>query len=425
MFFFIFFYLLFIFENMSFCDNNNQDLQQRVQELEAQVRALTEEVIQLKETVHVQQKVTEHLSKGSFRQETLYDECIASFKKENQHGLLYNFYHHLIHSQVWIGGYLDGGFSDRKNDKFFLSRVGLTLRSSWHDLFGAEIEVMYNEEEFKIVQASFLVNLFSWGSIKLGILPVPIGNYNENFSSPSNSLSSIPWNSEYLVPVVWSVPGISIFGKWPEEKNYYITYNFLLSNGFGKDAFLQNEGNKKGNKNFDENDFHSFQGAGRIGFVMSVPEISSWSLGLSGLIGEYDNSKQYEAVAVDFFVRWGPFPWITDRDYFSISGEYMIWHAECNAIDIERLSGIQGHYLQFEYCFLPETWKSWAKEWGISFQYDWLKMKSDHWQHSERYTIGIHFRPWEESIFRLEYSWVVKKLERDYSGFIISFATYF
>ena len=120
MFFFIFFYLLFIFENMSFCDNNNQDLQQRVQELEAQVRALTEEVIQLKETVHVQQKVTEHLSKVHFVK-TLYDECIACLK-ENQHSyyIILSSFNPFSSVDRWIFRWW---VSDRKNDKFFIVLV--------------------------------------------------------------------------------------------------------------------------------------------------------------------------------------------------------------------------------------------------------------------------------------------------------------
>ena len=85
-----------------------EDLKARIKQLEVQVHHLTEEVLQLRESLRVQEKITERYAQEKpVAQATLYDGLIESFKKEKPENELYSFYRRLIHSHVWLGGYLD------------------------------------------------------------------------------------------------------------------------------------------------------------------------------------------------------------------------------------------------------------------------------------------------------------------------------
>ena len=429
-----------------------EELRFRVKQLETQVRQLTEEVLRLRESLQMQQKLTEKLSqKKSPERISLYDDIVTAYRQQAEENDFYAFYRKLIHSHIWLGGYLELQIESRRHadqrNILDLSSLALSFRSSLHENITIEGEIrLADTDQVSISHAYLLVNFSSFLNFKAGIVRVPFGHYNSEYSPPAQSLASLPLGNQFLAPVIWSEPGVAIFGKYPERFPLQFTYELLLSNGLSAEGFDIRTGNREGIQDIHQDNNRDKQWSARIGLIPQIGlDTLALCFGVSGVIGHYDRQEdnQYRGGALDFLLRLGEFSLIGDHDRLVFSGEYLRFNAEYDLTTLTGhlgfVSAMSSYYLQLDYLFFPEDWREWGSifgkesQFGLTFRYEWLDLKMPIWAAGQTtdqriYTIGFHFRPIAQTIFRIEYSRIKAKISSGYdwdNRLLASFATYF
>ena len=433
-----------LFSSYAFCD---EALKARVRQLEIQVRELTEEVIRLRTALQTQEKFSEKLTKEK-KQEALFDELIESYKQQEKDNL-YNFYRKIIHSHIWLGGYVELKVESRESrkdlDLFDLSHCALSFRSSLNEFISIQGEINFSkEDEIFISHAYGIFSFDSIMSLKAGVIRVPFGKYNSIYSPPSQKLGSLPQLNEYIIPSIWSDPGISIFGKYEFAFPLTLSYEILVSSGFRETAFHREIGNQDARREFHRDNNEDLQWSARLEFVPRI-NVDTFALyfGVSGLIGQYDERKnnEYRGIAFDWFFQFGPFSLIGDHDSIRFIGEYAKMTAEADFKQMQLFPNtttqMMGYYFQLDYCFFPESWRDFdifnsESKFAIVFRYEYIDLEHTKTGGSigddrEIYTLGFNFRPIRQSVFRLEYSWILEKFPKNNMNnrFLASFASFF
>lgn len=427
------------------------ELKSRVKQLELQVRELTEEVIRLRTAVRSQEKFTEQLAKPkSTDQATIYDDVIAAFREERHDDSLYQFYRRLIHAHLWLGGYLDVHIEGRESIPeegiLRLSSMAFRFRSTLHDNISIHGEIaVAKEDKVEVHHAYGMLSLTSAANLKLGVLPVPLGRYNPTSDPPAQALGSIPLLNQYLVPAIWSEPGIAVFGQY-DAGLATLAYEIMASSGLGEDGFNTRVGNQDARQGIwgDNND--DVQWSGRVNLIPRLGlEVLAFEVGLSSVIGQYDDdaNDEYRAFAWEWFFRLAPFTLLGDQDRLEISGEYVWFWAERDQAILQKYpdtaARMSGFYLQVYYKFFPEAWRNtWflftdESSFGIACRYDRIDLdgsKSGATRLDEQtsYTLGFHFRPITQTVLRVEYSWIRERVLQRWAWnnrVLVSFATYF
>ena len=429
-----------------------EDLRPRVEQLETQVRQLTEEVLRLRDALQAQQKLAEKLSqKKSPERISLYDDIIAAYQQQTPENDFYAFYRKLIHAHIWLGGYLELQIESRRSseqrDILDLSSLALSFRSALHDHIAIEGEIRLSDtDQISISHAYLLVNFNSFLNFKAGVIRVPFGRYNSTYSPPAQTLASLPLGNQFLAPAIWSEPGIAVFGKYPERFPLQFTYEVLVSNGLSEDGFDVGSGNREGIQDIHQDNNHDKQWSARIGLIPQLGlDTLALYFGASGVIGRYDRQQhnEYRGAGLDFLLRLGAFSLIGDHDRLLFSGEYLRFHNEYDQVTLrdnpDFVAAMSSYYLQLDYLFFPEDWREWGiifgkeSQFGISFRYEWLDLHTPLWAGARMtaqrtYTIGFHFRPIAQTIFRIEYSRIKVKISSEHDWehrLLASFATYF
>jgi len=431
------------------------DTAKQIQQLQTQVRMLTQEVLELKQALQIQQQITEKLGQSTPQKKArLYDDIISSLLEQAPENQLATFYRELIHSHVWLGGYIEAGWghwedldsqevdeSDDPEKAWKFTKFGLRFRSAWNDAISIHADVYLNPDEVQISYAYLLWALHPFINVKTGVLRVPFGRYNTLYAPPSMALAHAPSTHEYLIPTIWSEPGIALFGQ---SANSLLSYEIMFSNGLSQGGFSAMEGNRDALQEWYQANNSDPQWSGRLGFAPRLGiDVLALYTGISGLIGQYDDHStlQYHALGYDLFLRIGPFTAIGDHDRFEFTTEYVYFAAERNAQIKEKYpytaSAMYGYYIQFDYFFFPESWRQAVSYFtpdttlGLSFRSEYINVHgfaraslSDQTQ----YTLGFHFRPIETTIFRIEYTWIhaFQDTQREWDHRILaSFATFF
>ncbi len=426
---------------------SQDEMKIRVQILEKQVRELTEEVLKLRSSLENQEKTTEKiLQEKNHPPSKLYEELIASFHNENKENELYTFYRSLIHSEISIGGYLETQFqaqeSKEEESSLDLSSFGFQLKSSWNTVFSVDTEIKISRpESIEIIHAYLLASINDYLNFKVGVIRVPLGRYNLLYSPPAQSLGAKPFFYEFFLPAVWSEPGISLSGEWTEGIPFHIRYEMLLSNGLGKESFQGFIGNQEAIQGLHEDNNTDKQLTSRIEVSPQFSvDILGLYFGISGTIGKYDeeNKEQYKGISLDLFLRVGPFSLIGDYDRLEFSAEYIRFSVERSKETLDKFpntaSSIEGIYYQIDYLFFPQEWRSNSFLFGekstfaLALRYEKIRVHASPFTETQVCTIGFHFRPKEQMVFRVEYSFIEEIIQSksDWNNrFLASFATFF
>lgn len=434
----------FLLSNILFAQ---EEVRVRVEALEKQVRELTDEVLRLRNALQLQEKTTEKLLQEKNNSPTkLYDGLIVSFQRENQENSLVGFYSSLTRSEIWIGGYLETQLQSQESrdgkNALDLSSLGLQVRSSWSSFFSVDAEFKISHpEKIEIIHAYWLTSIEDFFNLKIGVIRVPLGRYNLLYSPPAQSLGSIPLFHEFFLPSVWSEPGISLSGEWEKGIPFKIRYDMLLSNGLGAGSFQSNERYKVVQQEIHEDNNKDKQGSIRIEISPKFSlDIINLQMGVSGAIGKYDdkNQNQYKAISLDFSFRIGPFSFIGDYDQIEFLGEYTHFSIERSRETLaefpQTASRMEGIYYQVDYSFFPQSWRSVNFLFGekstfaLAFRYEKNGIHAKSLTSTNAYTVGFHFRPQEQMIFRVEYSFIEETIrsQNDWNNrFLASFATFF
>lgn len=414
-----------------------QEWKERVEQLEKQVRLLTDEVVELKKGLAVQQQATESISQNKDRQLYIYDDLIAQFEKEAPQNQLLGFYHQLIHTQAFIGGYLDIQVQEddheNSHDWAFNDTAVLAVqwRTSWDETFAMQGELRLTQDKLYIAHAYFSATFQSWLALKAGILRVPYGRYNLNYIPPSLDLANIPISHQYIIPTTWSVPGISIFGQL---NNGWLGYEVMLSPGLGSSRFDPKLGNQNAGWDWDNTSWDTKQITGRLELTPPFKlDTFAFLAGVSGLAGSDLNTHTtgYWGIATDIFLQIGPFTAIGDHDKIVAQAEWMQIDRFSKSYDSEMAYAMRGYYTEVSYSFFFESWREAVPFFtpetslGAVVRWEFVNIHTRRISNSNYriFTMGVFFRAIQPTILRLEYSRDLD--DSSWDRIVASFATYF
>lgn len=336
-----------------------------------------------------------------------------------------------------IGGYTEAHWRWEREDGlteelgFEMKRFNLFAYSPVSDRVrvAAELEFEEGGEEIKIEAALVDFEIHPSLNFRGGIILAPLGRFNLAHDSPANDLTDRPLVSTQIVPTALSEAGMGFYGSLYPSRDLRITYEAYGVNGFGDGVIGDPDGTRiaagKGNLE-DNNNRPSF--VGRV----TVSPNTAWEVGASVHTGPY-NTWQIEELDID--ERRSLTLFVLDADVawrrFELQGEYAT-----ASIDVPSQSAIfadsqSGYYLQLNTHFghglfaeMPGSQFTGIVRYGlVDFDTD-----TDGDSH-RRLTLGVNFRPLEDSVFKLDYqrNWTRDAFENQGKGaaLIFSVATYF
>lgn len=443
--------LVFLWLFMSYLTVAQEDLQARVKQLEIQVQQLTDELLYLRKALRAQEKLSEKLVQNrENRQDLLYDDVIASYQEQQQDNLLFSFYRRLIHSHIWLGGYLSLNVEKRESVSeqsiLDLSSFAVAMRSSLHERISICGEIHFSiPQEWQISHAYVVCSLNSLLNFKAGVVRIPFGRYNSTYAPPGEQLVSIPDVNNYIIPTIWSEPGISLFGNYNSLPWFTLNYEFLVSKGLGENGFNVESGNRDARQNLHRDNNNDVQWTTRIEIIPEFGiDVVGFAVAVSGVIGQYAarQDNQFLGGAIDGLLNLGYFTLIGDHDRIMVLGEYAHMYIERDFLTRqqfpETVPRMWGYYIELQYQFFPEVWRYKAiffddeSSFALTFRYEHTDLDTRYRGASQLddrriYTLGVNFRPIRESVFKIEYSWIYEHLHQWSwnNRLLLSFATYF
>lgn len=288
-----------------------------------------------------------------------------------------------------------------------------------------------------------------WLNFRGGIILVPLGRFNLTHDSPLNDLPLRPIASRFILPSTLQESGLGFYGSiYPTalskvDYEFYVTQGFDGGRGFGSSegTFCTgciSTGGLSGAKSSIQNDNNENKAiAGRI----AVSPILGVEIAGSFHHGAWDSAgKNYLSIfATDWTFQRGPFELIGEAAWVGIEGG--------NAMD-SSVTGIPagvpparmaGFYVQGNYHFMPEILNKLAPtHFGQSSTFtaivrygeaDTNTQRSTNANDLTRLTLGLNFRPIEDSVIKFAYTFNGEPddspVGSDNDGWQFQAATYF
>lgn len=355
---------------------------------------------------------------------------------------------------VHLGGYLDLEYTNREetnDDTFDAHRFVPFLYADVtdHIKIAAELEIEHGEElgiEFSTIDY-WIADAFN---LRAGILLLPLGKFNLVHDAPYQDLTARPLVDTWVIPAVLRDPGLSVFGRFDADP-WVFTYEVTVSNGFKglnktgstllinestglRDARPHEDRLGKGYRDFNDNKAVT----GRV----SASPFLGLEAGVSYHNGKYDERGDgtLEILALDATLRCGGIysKFIGSgaellRDVLFASEFAFEWaKADVEQTDVGPAvpEDLGGWFLEYRYHFMPAFLKGLPGTTDESTFTAVLRVEAADLDDSRtrRTTIGLNFRPVEETVFKFEYQWTDEsgdKAEVDDDAFLFSIATYF
>ncbi len=361
-----------------------------------------------------------------------------------------------------LGGYVDLEYTTRSNqgDPSFFDQHRLVPfiygDVSDHVKFAAELEFEHGEEigiEFAAID--YLIN--EPVNLRAGLLLLPLGKFNLLHDPPMRDLTERPIVDRRIIPSTLRQPGVGLHGSFYPSRLSQLDYEVYLTSGFTNafngggpgvnDLDTSNITNTNGirsarssNTKFDNNGGKAW--VGRVAFS----PILGVEVGGSGFFGSYDpQSKRPLAIwALDWTFQHGPFELIGESAWAYIKDNHL------NA-DGVTLNGnprrMAGYYLQGNYHFLPQWLTHLApshfrqdistftavvrwEEVNLGQDIDHLGTEASKRGRRQRLTLGLNFRPTEDTVMKLDFQYSPEEIDNNGSrihdrAFLASWATYF
>lgn len=289
-----------------------------------------------------------------------------------------------------------------------------------------------SDGEIKLEFAQIDYLLHEAVNLRAGIILVPVGKFNLLHDSPLNDLVDRPMVSRLIIPSTWSEAGAGIYGTLYPSRLSKLDYEVYAINGFQS----QNSGGTpigpsdsgglrsiRGTAARDPNDSKAI--VGRLAFSpMLGIEVAG-----SGFYGQWNNkgpggvnnANDFISIyAVDWTLQRGPFEVIGEAAWARIEGTQVAGSFVPNGP-----VGMQGHYIQGNYHFMPEFLKKAAPSFfsdasTFTAVVRWEHVDTDtndvtltatngNQRELERLTIGLNFRPVEDTVFKFDYQFNTQK----------------
>ncbi len=358
-------------------------------------------------------------------------------------------------SALSVGGYFDIEFkSDDTKDNNTFDQHRLILKfdgdvNEWIS-FRSEIELegggadasFLTDNEIVLEYGELHLNFDNAINLKVGALLVPFGRFNALHDSPLRDLTDRPLVNRRIVPTTWTDAGIGLYGEFNPSDSFRIDYDFVLINGLDSDFSGTAGGGMRGSRNSfrsDNNDNKMF--VGRIGLTPDFAFLDALNLGFSFGWGKYDDAD-------DQSVSMFGLDWTAKKGPFELIGEWAMLDLERGAAEIAGgvPGGASGWYIQGNYHFFPESWRSSSKFFGDESTFTLVARygtmdtddsaigidraaRGDAFRDdAQRFTVGMNFRPIEKTVFKIEYQWWFEAdgiADANNDRFVMSFATFF
>ena len=327
-------------------------------------------------------------------------------------------------------------------------------------------------------------------NLRGGIILVPMGRFNLIHDSPLNDLPLRPLVSRAILPSTFAESGIGFFGTFYPTQLSKIDYEFYVVNGFvGDNGQLSEDSGTRGSRGSlkkDNNDnkaivsrvsFSPMLGIELAGSIhhgqWNNPDYSytateeSHKVAADGTITHTTkktthklyNGEDYNMtlLAIDGILQRGPFDLQGEAAWANIEG-HGLYRTVAGQVsrqdgdDSNRRRVMQeggnfyvvpenmfGYYVQLNYHFMPEAFTralpsyfgqdstfTGIVRWGQSD----TNTDSDFNKNDEdRLTLGLNFRPIEDSVIKFAYTWNSKKTSSGATanpdGFQFNLSTYF
>ncbi len=355
--------------------------------------------------------------------------------------------------RTYVGGYIDLEYFDTEGEdrRFTQRRFVPFLYADVTDQVkvAAEIEFEFGGTdseggggETKVEFATLDYVIDEAFGFRAGAILVPLGKFNLIHDSPVNDLTDRPLVARTVIPTTLTEAGLGFFGSTYPFGESKLDYEVYFLNGFrglvedanaptGFRSLLDDSSGTRDARaglRFDSN--NSAAGAGRLAFS---PFLGS-EVGLSAHAGKYDDGADNTMViwAVDGIFQ--PARFVPELGGLEFQGEFA--RAEIERDALARSSGVPGdlwgYYGQANYHFMfdflreavPAVFRE-ESTFTLVTRLDETDLDSNR---SERVTVGLNFRPVEDTVFKFDYQlnledWDHREIDND--AFVFSVASYF
>jgi len=364
-----------------------------------------------------------------------------------------------VAGRTYLGGYVDMEYEDTEDAgrTFDQHRLIPLIYSDISDniKFASEIEFEHggpdnnqSDGEVKVEFATIDYLIKDWANLRTGILLSPLGKLNAVHDSPLQDLTARPLVDSNIIPTTLSEAGAGIFGSFYPTETAKVDYELYAVNGFdggGNTAAAiasninVNGGvrSARGSQNSDNNDNLSV--VGRIG----VSPFLGAEIGGSIHHGAYNDNASLDLTiaALDWAFEKGPFELLGEYAFADIERNASI-HAHnsvaaASNTSTSRIPGfLEGYYLQGNYHFMPPILKKWfpnhfkeESTFTAVARWEQVDLNGDEVSlvgERDRLTLGLNFRPIEDTVLKLDYQFNSgDQAADDRDRVFVSAATYF
>jgi hypothetical protein len=282
-----------------------------------------------------------------------------------------------------------------------------------------EVKLEYAVTDFRFTEAL---------NFRGGVILSPLGSFNLLHDSPLNDLTARPVVSRQIIPSTLSEAGMGFFGTTYPGEESVISYEAYFVNGFDEGIInYDDEGkghlrirNGRGSQKKDNNKDKAF--VGRLGYS----PVLGTNIGASVHTGNYDDADEHRLTiaALDAKVGFGA---------LELQGEAAWADASIDREDpdlVDTAGKQAGAYAQVNYHVLHDKLMQGSVVTLVA-RGDWMDFDKDlDGDEEDGFTLGVNFRPTEETVFKFDYNWT---WETDRAGergdaqnrFFFSLATYF
>ena len=364
-----------------------------------------------------------------------------------------------------LGGYYDFEYINKANDgvpsNFDQHRLVPFIYGDVSDRvkFAAEIEIEHGgvgssgSTDIKVEFATVDYMIEEPINLRAGIILLPLGKFNLLHDAPLRDLTERPVVNQRIIPTTLHQPGLGFYGTFYPTRLAQLNYEVYVTTGF-TNAFGGN-GNPNANSNitntnglrsarsnstaFDNNDGKSF--VGRLAYSPFL----GLELGASGFLGNYagnttNNTRYLSTFALDWTVQRGPFELIGESAWSWIPDNNLN-QAGVPINDQRHSEDMWGYYIQGNYHFLPQwltnlapthfrqevsTFTAVVRWESGDLGADLPRTETGRLGEWQRLTLGLNFRPTEDTVFKFDYQYSPEEIGRIHDhGFLASVSTYF
>ncbi len=284
-----------------------------------------------------------------------------------------------------------------------------------------------SDGEVKIEFATMDYRIEDWANLRFGIILSPLGRFNLIHDSPLNDLPLRPMVSRLIIPSTLSESGLGIYGTFYPTRLSKVDYEFYVVQGFdggpdskGATTITEASGlrSARGSQKTDNNQNKAILSRVAFSPILGV------EVGGSIHHGTWDDASDHylTITALDWTLQRGPFEILGEAAWVSIEGGSPT-PSPAGGVPPARMDG---YYIQGNYHFMPEILKRVAPNhftdastftavvrWGgADTNSDANKNQND----LRRLTLGLNFRPIEDTVFKFAYTFNDEENPADGAG---------